>query len=226
MNGLKTVGLLTIGQSPRTDMTADLRPIFDGKLHYIEAGALDGLSLSQVLMMAPQPGDHFLVTRMADNTMVHIAAGHLTDLMQNQITRLEQSGVSAILILCTEGFAPFHCSIPVIYPNDVLKAQVPAAASHGHIGVILPDRGQVSDFAAAWESVVPQVDATFGSPYADDGSLKDAAKYFAGSDVDLIVLDCMGYTAAMAEMISETSGKPVFLAKLLAAEFLTAQITA
>ncbi len=224
MNEMKTVGLLTIGQSPRMDMTSDLQPIFDEKLNYIEAGALDGLTLDQVLTMAPQPGEHFLVTRMADGTMVHIAARHLTDLMQHQVTRLERSGVSAILILCTEGFAPFDCSIPVIYPNDVLKSQVPAAAAHGHIGVILPDRDQVSDFAAAWELTVPRVDATFGSPYAGDCSLEDAAKYFAGRDVDLIVLDCMGYTAAMAQMVSETSGKPVFLAKLLAAEFLTKQI--
>ena len=47
-----------------------------------------------------------------------------------------------------------------------------------------------------------------------------AAKYFAGTAVDLSVLDCMGYTASMARMVSEYSGKPVFLAKTLAAEHL------
>lgn len=220
----KTIGLLTIGQSPRHDMTADLAPVFAEKLNYIEAGALDGLTLKEVQDMAPHSGDHFLVTRMTDGTAVKVAAKHLTYLMQQQVTRLEQSGAAAILILCTEGFAPFDCSIPIVYPNDVLKSQVPAAAVHGHIGVILPDRDQISDFSASWNNVVPRVDATFGSPYAGDGSLENAAKYFAGSDVDLIVLDCMGYTAAMQKMVSEHSGKPVFLARTLAAEYLVSHI--
>lgn len=222
----KTVGLLTIGQSPRPDMTDDLLPIFGEKLEISEAGALDGLTLEQVQNMAPEPGDHFLVTRMSDGTTVQVAAHYLTSLMQKQVSRLEQSGVSAILILCTEAFQPFNCTVPIVYPNDVLKSQVPEHTVHGHIGIVLPDRGQITDFAAVWQNVVPQVDAVFGSPYASDGSLEAAAKYFAGTAVDLIVLDCMGYTASMQQRVAEWSGKPVYLAKTLAAQHLVQQMSA
>ena len=221
MKEKKTVGLLTIGQSPRPDMTEDLKPILAEKLNCMEAGALDGLSHEEVLSMKPQPGEHYLVTRMSDGTVVTVAARHLTERMQHQVTRLEQAGVSAILILCTEAFEAFSCRIPVFYPNHVLKALVPMAAPGGHIGVILPEEGQLRDFAAVWEQVVPKVTAVQGSPYAADGSLKRAAKYFAGTDVDLIVLDCMGYTVSQQQMVSQQSGKPVFLAKTLAARLLT-----
>ena len=224
MKQMKTVGLLTIGQSPRPDMTEDLIPIFKDKLHYIEAGALDGLTLKEVLEMKPEENEHYLVTRMQDGTVVTAASRHLYDRMQQKVTFLEESGASAILVLCTEAFQPFRCSIPVIYPNDVLKSLIPSKASTGHIGIILPEAGQMEDFAVFWKPVVPHVTAAHGSPYLNDGSLENAAKYLASTSVDLIVLDCMGYTAKMQKQTAEISGKPVFLAKTLAAEVLTEMI--
>ncbi len=220
MTEKKIIGLLTIGQSPRPDMTADLQPIFAGKAEYIEAGALDGLTKNQVESMKPEPGEHFLVTRLADGSVVTVASLHLSDLMQQQVSRLEAEGASALMILCTEAFQPFDCSIPVIYPNDVLKALVPMAAPAGHIGVILPEAGQMEDFAEVWKQVVPNVTAAHGSPYAGDGSLEHAAKSFAHTDVDLIVLDCMGYSSGQQELVSELSGKPVLLSRTLAAKVL------
>lgn len=220
MREKKTIGLLTIGQSPRPDMTADLQPIFAEKADYIEAGALDGLTKNQVEPMKPEPGEHFLVTRLADGTPVTIGAHHLTSLMQQQVSRLEAEGVSALMILCTEAFEPFNCSIPVIYPNDILKKLVPMAAVSGHIGVILPEAGQMEDFAEVWKQVVPNVTSAHGSPYAGDGSLEYAAKSFAYTDVDLIVLDCMGYSSVQQKMVSELSGKPVLLSRTLAAKVL------
>ena len=220
MTEKKSIGLLTIGQSPRPDMTADLDPIFEGKADYIESGALDGLTINQVESMKPEPGEHFLVTRLADGSMVTLASRHLSDLMQKQVSRLEAEGVSALMILCTEAFQPFDCSIPVIYPNDVLKALVPMAAPCGHIGVILPEAGQMEDFANVWKETVPDVTPAHGSPYAGDGSLERAAKSFAHTDVDLIVLDCMGYSSGQQKMVSELSGKPVLLSRTLAAKVL------
>lgn len=220
MTEKKTIGLITIGQSPRPDMTADLKPIFAGKADYMEAGALDGLTKEQIESMKPEPGEHYLVTRLTDGTMVTLASRHLCSLMQNQVSRLESEGVSAIMILCTEAFEPFDCSIPVIYPNDVLKALVPMAAPGGHIGVILPEAGQMEDFAGVWKQVVPNVTASHGSPYAGDGSLECAAKSFTQTDVDLIVLDCMGYSSHQQKLVSDLSGKPVLLSRTLAAKVL------
>ena len=220
MTEQKTIGLLTIGQSPRPDMTADLQPIFAGKVNYIEAGALDGQTKDQVESMKPEPGEHFLVTRLADGTVVTVASRHLSNLMQHQVSRLEAEGVSALMILCTEAFQPFECNIPVIYPNNVLKALVPMAAPGGHIGIILPEAGQMEDFGKFWKETVPNVTAAHGSPYAGDCSLECAAKSFRQTDVDLIVLDCMGYSSSQQKLVSELSGKPVLLSRTLAAKVL------
>ena len=224
MTQKKTIGLLTIGQSPRKDMTADLEPIFRENIEYMEAGALNGLTLAEVLPMAPKAGEHFLVTRLADGTMVTVASHHLEQRMQHQVSQLEAAGVSAILILCTEKFAPFRCSVPVFYPNDMLKEYIRNHYPAAHLGVILPEEGQMEDFAGVWRQSFPHVTAAHGSPYLKDGSLETAADAFAETDVDLIVLDCMGYSAHQQEMTSERSGKPVLLSRTLAAQLLVEQI--
>lgn len=38
------IGAITVGQSPRVDVTPDLWPIFGPNVELIEAGGLDGLS--------------------------------------------------------------------------------------------------------------------------------------------------------------------------------------
>ena len=47
--------------------------------------------------------------------------------------------------------------------------------------------------------------------------LDRAAKEMAGMDVDLVVLDCIGYTSAMKERVRQLSGKPVVLSRTIAA---------
>lgn len=44
-----------------------------------------------------------------------------------------------------------------------------------------------------------------------------AARQIAALDVDLVVMDCIGYTVAMKEKVRQISGKPVLLSRTLAA---------
>ena len=38
------IGAITIGQAPRTDVTADIMDIFEGQVELVQAGGLDGLT--------------------------------------------------------------------------------------------------------------------------------------------------------------------------------------
>lgn len=42
------IGAITIGQAPRTDVTADILHIFDDSLELVQAGGLDGLTKEQI----------------------------------------------------------------------------------------------------------------------------------------------------------------------------------
>ena len=48
------VGLITVGQSPRSDVVPDMAAILGGDVEILEAGALDGLSREQIAPLAPR----------------------------------------------------------------------------------------------------------------------------------------------------------------------------
>ena len=62
------VGTVTIGQSPRVDVTPDLRRILGDGIELVESGAHDGLRRERIAGMAPREGDYVLVTRLADGS--------------------------------------------------------------------------------------------------------------------------------------------------------------
>ena len=49
----RKIGAVTVGQSPRTDITTDADTFFHGQVEILESGALDSYSLEEV---SPFPG--------------------------------------------------------------------------------------------------------------------------------------------------------------------------
>ena len=60
------IGAITIGQAPRTDVTADILHIFDDSLELVQAGGLDGLTKEQIAEFAPGKDDYVLVSRFCN----------------------------------------------------------------------------------------------------------------------------------------------------------------
>ena len=57
MGAAKTLAAITIGQAPRTDVTADILPMLPGHVTLREYGALDELTLEAVMdAFHPAPG--------------------------------------------------------------------------------------------------------------------------------------------------------------------------
>ena len=56
------IGAVTIGQSPRVDITADILPLLSSNIELIEAGAMDNYTLEEINeKFAPEEGDTVLV---------------------------------------------------------------------------------------------------------------------------------------------------------------------
>lgn len=66
------IGAITIGQAPRTDVTADILHIFDDSLELVQAGGLDGLTKEQIAEFAPGKDDYVLVSRLTDGSFCNI----------------------------------------------------------------------------------------------------------------------------------------------------------
>ncbi|MBE5397345.1 AroM family protein [Brevibacillus borstelensis] len=56
---MKKLGAITIGQSPRVDVTPEMLP-FLTEFQVVEKGALDGLGPEELAALAPKPGENVL----------------------------------------------------------------------------------------------------------------------------------------------------------------------
>jgi hypothetical protein len=79
-HGKRTVGAITIGQSPRTDMVPELLEVLGPGVELLEGGALDGMSGAEIAAIAPRDGDQVLVTRLRDGSSVRLAERHILPL--------------------------------------------------------------------------------------------------------------------------------------------------
>jgi protein AroM len=206
---------VTIGQSPRTDIIPDLRTILGDAIEIVEAGALDGLSASEIAGLAPAPGDEVLVTRLRDGTGARIAHHRAVPLLRARLEELVPR-VDAVLLLCTGSFEPFALARPIVYPERLILGMVRAAAPR-HLGVITPDQGQVEEQQARWADAADRLSVVAASPYASAGSLPQHAAELARSGAELIVLDSLGYSVAMKAAVRGAADRPVVLPRTVLA---------
>ncbi|ETA80077.1 AroM family protein [Youngiibacter fragilis] len=216
------VGAITVGQSPRVDVTPDLLPIFGDKVELIEIGALDGLSYEEIAEFAPVDGDYVLVSRMKDGGSVTFAEKHILPRLQECIFKLEEQGVSLIIFFCTGNFpVEFDSKVPLIFPNMVLGNIVPLLTRKKSISVLIPSELQITQAHERWEKLVDKVTVFAASPYGKFEDVRLVAEKLTETDSDLVVLDCIGYTQEMKDMVYNLTKKPVVLPRTLAARIVT-----
>lgn len=134
------IGAITIGQAPRTDVTADILRIFDDSLELVQAGGLDGLTKEEIAEFAPGKDDYVLVSRLTDGSSVTFAERHILPRLQDAINRMEDEGCSLIMMLCTGTFPETLStkSIPMIYPCELLNRLVPLMTKKSSIICMTP----------------------------------------------------------------------------------------
>ena len=106
------IGAITIGQAPRTDVTADIMDIFEGQVELVQAGGLDGLTREEIAAFQPEEGDYVLVSRLTDGTSVTFAERYILPRLKEAIDEMEEKGCKLIMFFCTR---EFHLFIPVTF---------------------------------------------------------------------------------------------------------------
>ncbi len=205
------IGAVTIGQSPRPDITAELAAFFEPAVRIIESGALDGFEKSEVEDILPRASGPLLVTRLRDGSEVKIGEDFLIPHLQACVQRL-QSEADLILVLCTESLPQFESDKLVLYPGRLLFQMVRALGAR-RVGILTPAEEQLEHQAMRWSGVVSEPFVESASPYGRLGRLQSAAQSLAARNVDLIVMDCLGYTQSMKRIVRACANRPVVLAR-------------
>lgn len=207
---------ITIGQSPRPDIVDEIRPVLGPGVHVVEAGALDGLDRQEIEAMRPEAGDHTLVTLLRDGQEVLVGHHHVLPRLQACIDRL-QDEADVILMLCTGTFSRFATRRPILYPEQLLFQMARAVAPGVRVGVLTPSGLQIADQERRWGEVASAVSVQSFSPYTPGDDLDGACAAFRGAAVDVVALDCLGYTLALKEQVRQQVDRPVLLARTVLA---------
>lgn len=209
------IGMVTIGQSPRDDVISEIRSIL-GRLQIVERGCLDELTKGQIEGLKPKEREPFLVTLLRDGSLVRVSKEKATSLLQQRIKELEAQDVSLIVLLCTGDFPDFRSKKLIIKPGKLIQKVVQGILTKERkLGVIIPSHGQIEQTKKKWIDVNPIV--VVASPYKNSERVLDAAKTLREKNVDLTVLDCIGYTTQMKQKVEEIIAKPVILARTIVA---------
>ncbi|WZL73821.1 AroM family protein [Clostridiaceae bacterium 35-E11] len=215
------IGAITIGQSPRVDIMEDVQQLLGGEFEIIERGALDNFNYETVQStFYPSKGDTVLVSRMRDGKQVKLGEEKIIPLLQENIYYLEKQGCQIILMMCTGKFPKFQHEALLILPQELLHMIAQKLSGSERIGVIVPDRDQIEAIRERWNQYGVEVEMAVASPYQKGDHMIKAAENFRNKDVELIFMDCMGYSVKTKREVRRISGKPVLLPRTLAARVI------
>jgi len=214
------IGMLTIGQTPRVDLLPTLVEILGDEHEIIEAGALDGLSLEDVKGIEILTDDYILVSRMRDGTEVKITKRFVIPRVQEKITELEEKGVRLTVIMCTGAFPQYESKGLVVTPQEILKGVLNGALKKGRLGVVYPTEEQMPGAQSNFGSEEVQTYADVTSPYEGSEELEALAGRLSAQNLDLILLNCFGFSSDLKKYIAESTGVPTIQSNAVVARVL------
>jgi protein AroM len=213
------VGLITVGQAPRSDVVPDMAAILGADIDIVEGGALDGLTREQIARLAPEGDDEILVTRMADASSVFVGKSKMIPLVEARIAALEGKGVALNVLLCTGEFPKLAAKRPLLEPQQLVLGLLRAMTFPGRLGVLTPSERHVPQTAERWrrsgfDAVVAPL-----SPYEEDdaAAVQRASDTLRAGGAGLVVMDCIGFRRKTRDEVAHLVGAPALVANLLVA---------
>ena len=208
------VGFVTIGQVPRDDILGDIGPLLRG-VEIVEAGALDGLSHSELAELAPGPGEAPLVSRLRHGSPVVVSGERIEPLLKRSVEKVLAQGADLVALLCTGEFPGLEGS-SLLLPSRILYHFVSSITTpKARAGIIVPLAEQKASSEERWGPLCGDLMVASISPYPHlEANLGEIESW---PERDLVVMDCLGYSQEAKERVKRIVNCPVVLPRTLLA---------
>jgi len=207
----KKTALIYIGQTPRPDITPEMKTYLDGICHVTEIGVLDPFTAEEIAEMAPRNKDKVLITKLRNGLSVFVDEDIIHRLMGETIEELQQGNYNACAVMCTGSFPKLPRLIPLVTSDDAFHRELDMGDTVRCIGVLVPAENQQKFFASLYQQKGKNVITNYASPYGAVETILEAAKKLKAEGADCICLDCMGYNGAIAQQVSAETGLPCYI---------------
>lgn len=221
---MKKVGVVTIGQAPRSDVGPILKRYIGAKAELVQVGVLDGMTKEEIdSSLKPGSNEYTLITRLITGESVKISREKISPILQKKIYSLEEAGCKQILLLCTGVFSGLKTRQALLMePDQIIPPAVAAIVQNRKLGVLVPLAEQLEFLSEKWEKVGLSPVFAVASPYqSSKDCLQKAAKELKRQNVDLILLDCMGYKEECKQVVEQSTGVPTILSNALMAKMVS-----
>ncbi|UFN49738.1 AroM family protein [Roseomonas sp. OT10] len=211
-NTTATLRVLVIGQSPRPEIEEQFALAVPGMRIAVE-GALDGMTREEIARDAAPRSD-------ADTLFTVLPSGETTKISKAVVTEklVGKLGVPGPTLLnCTGAFKGLPERADLVQPSAVLEGLTAALLPKGRLGLLVPVPEQVESLTAKRARPGLEVVAMPLQPLSDEATIEAAGRAMAAHKPDLLVLDCMSYTAADKAILGPIVGCPVLVSIEVAA---------
>lgn len=218
-----TIAIVTIGQTPRRDITEDLKSLFSEHCVLKEYGVLEGLSSDEAIRQFGYEGKgELLITRIGENCRtIRVAGEKIKAKLQDCICRAEADGADLILLACTGAFPEYQHSIPLLLPGACQREKAIERAQGETIGVVIPDANQMSQIKQWWtDSGAQKLLLDVADPYGDTEKIVQAAIRLKKAEAKVICLDCVGFTTAQQTAVAAATGLETVLPRAVLSQML------
>lgn len=208
----RTLGILTIGQSPRDDIVKLFATHLPVDTRVILRGALDDLTDTEIDALRPLSGADTLYTRLRGGRDKKISKQAVIDRSSAVLAGLRADGCDAIVYACTGEFPPMEGDENVLFPSRVLAGLAHGLLPYGRLGLLVPFTEQGEKLVKKWERPGLDVVVEAVVPSASREEVTAAAHRLGRHKPDLVALDCMSYTPATKDAMRAALKVPILLA--------------
>ena len=217
----KKVGLITIGCRENRPNWEDVIRALEPEVEVDFRGVLDGLTREEVEeQFAFSDGENYLVTEMPWTASVQLSEKAVQVGAMRRAAEQFADGADTVLMLCTGDFP--HPEKPgglFLLPEDLMYG-ILSGLRQKKLGFIVPEPDQIPFSRKQYKALNPVIRAS--SPYGSMEDLAKTAAVFREEDVEVIVTDCMGFTAEMGRIVARESGKQVLVPRLILPKLIKA----
>jgi protein AroM len=223
---MERLGMITIGQAPRSDVAPIIEKYLEGRAELIQVGVLDGFTKAYIEQhFSPDKDDYVLTSRLTTGESVLMSREKIQPILQQKINELEELGIKQILLLCTGVFPGLKTTTSyLIEPDHIIPPAIKAMVGSRRLGVLVPLVEQTDILQPKYAPFGMNPVFAVASPYKNDlVNFQEAANQFKDK-ADLILLDCMGYTEQARELVYAATGLPVVLSNAVMAKLVSEMI--
>lgn len=172
----------------------------------------------------PDPDEPVLMLGLSEGRSNPIGILKIVEGIKNLISEVSKNA-DIIFFACAGDFQKLEADIPIVQPALVLRDAICKVIQNGQkLGIITPGKAQIGHVSASWKKHLQQAgkaDVRLHVEACEPNMQEIETCITRFSQDDLIAVECLGFKSEMGEIIENTIGKPVLLARDVAGKMVT-----